>query len=188
MRPDTEGGAVGRDAADGVVVGDAGDGVVVRDATPDDWSAIYPIFASIVADGRTYAYPEGLDTDAARALWMEPAPSRCVVATVDGVVVGTAKMGPNRPGRGSHVATASVMVADAARRRGVGRALGLDVVDWAFDEGYRGIQFNAVVAANVAAVALWREHGFEVVGTVPRAFEHRELGFVDLYVMYRALG
>ena len=86
------------------------------------------------------------------------------------------------------MATASVMVAPGAQRRGVGRALGRDLVDWAFDEGYRGIQFNAVVAANVAAVALWRELGFEVVGTVPGAFEHRELGFVDLYVMYRALG
>ena len=80
------------------------------------------------------------------------------------------------------------MVADAARRRGVGRALGLEVIDWAFDEGYRGIQFNAVVATNVAAVELWRELGFEVVGTIPRGFEHRELGFVDLYVMYLPLG
>ncbi|HEV3327783.1 MAG TPA: GNAT family N-acetyltransferase [Acidimicrobiales bacterium] len=162
--------------------------VVVRDATPEDWAAIYPIFAAIVDEGHTYAYPEGLDSDAARALWVDGPPGRCVVATLDATVVGTAKMGPNRPGRGAHVATASVMVADAARGRGVGRALGRDLVDWAFDEGYRGIQFNAVVSTNVAAVALWRELGFDVVGTVPRGFEHRELGFVDLYVMYRPLG
>lgn len=163
-------------------------GVVVRDLKEADWPEVYAIVADVVADGRTYAYPEGLGSDEARALWVEPPPARCVVATMRDTVVGTAKMGPNRPGRGSHVATASVMVAPGAQRRGVGRALGRDLVDWAFDEGYRGIQFNAVVAANVAAVALWRELGFEVVGTVPGAFEHRELGFVDLYVMYRALG
>jgi L-amino acid N-acyltransferase YncA len=162
--------------------------VAVRDAVDADWAAIYEIFSTIVADGRTYAYPEDLDSDAARSLWVEDPPGRCTVATIDGAIVGTAKMGPNRPGRGSHLATASVMVADAARRRGVGRALGRELIDWAYDEGYRGIQFHAVVAPNLAAVALWRELGFEVVGTVPSAFEHRELGFVDLYVMYRPLG
>jgi L-amino acid N-acyltransferase YncA len=161
---------------------------MVRDATAADWAWIYPIFSAVVAGGRTYAYPDGLDAEAARALWVEDPPGRCVVATIDDVVVGTAKMGPNRPGRGAHVATASVMVDEAARRGGVGRALGLEVIDWAFNEGYRGIQFNAVVAANDAAVDLWRSLGFEVVGTVPGAFEHRELGFVDLYVMYRPVG
>jgi GNAT superfamily N-acetyltransferase len=149
---------------------------------------MYPIFAAIVAEGTTYAYRDDLDSEAARALWVEGPPCRCVVATIDDEIVGTAKMGPNRPGRGSHVATASVMVADAARRRGVGRALGQELVEWAEREGYRGIQFNAVVASNRSAIALWGELGFEVVGTVPSAFEHRELGFVDLYVMYRPLG
>lgn len=161
--------------------------LVVREAIDLDWAAIYPIFRAVVADGRTYAYPDDLSSDAARALWVEGPPGRCVVATDDGVVVGTAKMGPNRPGRGSHVATASVMVAPSARRLGAGRALGRDLVRWAGDEGYAGIQFNAVVASNSGAVALWRELGFEVVGTVPDAFDDRELGLVDLLVMYRPL-
>jgi GNAT superfamily N-acetyltransferase len=77
------------------------------------------------------------------------------------------------------------MVAASHQRRGVGRALGREVVDWASREGYRGIQFNAVVATNVAAVRLWGELGFEVVGTVPRAFDDRIAGLVDLLVMYR---
>jgi GNAT superfamily N-acetyltransferase len=140
-----------------------------------------------VADGHTYAYPEGLDEDAARALWLEPHPGRCVVACVGAEVVGTAKMGPNRPGRGAHVATASMMVAPAHQARGIGRALGDELVEWAIRSGYRGIQFNAVVATNAAAVHLWTSLGFAEVGRVPGAFEDRTLGFVDLLVMYRAL-
>ena len=50
-----------------------------------------------------------------RAMWMEQPPGRTVVAVEHGVVLGTAKMGPNRPGRGSHIGTASFMVDPAAR-------------------------------------------------------------------------
>ena len=49
------------------------------------------------------------------------------------------------------------------------------------------MQFNAVVETNVAAVALWRDLGFEVVGTVPEAFESRSHGRVGLHVMHRFL-
>ena len=61
---------------------------------------------------------------AARSIWMEPAPSRVTVAVLDDVVVGSAKAGPNRPGPGSHVATASFMVDPAHAGKGIGRALG----------------------------------------------------------------
>jgi GNAT superfamily N-acetyltransferase len=119
-----------------------------------------------------------------------PSPARpapCPPAEDDGEVLGTATMGPNRPGRGSHVATGTFMVAPAARGRGVGRALGEHLVRWAGEQGYRGIQFNAVVETNTAAVALWRSLGFEVVGTVPGAFHHPEHGYVGLHVMHRPL-
>ena len=35
--------------------------------------------------------------------------------------------------------------------------------------------------------ALWKKLGFAIVGTLPKAFRHRELGLVDAYVMYRFL-
>jgi len=156
----------------------------IRPAREDDWPQIYPIFSAIVADGRTYAYPEGLSSDEAKALWMEPPPGRAVVAVDGERVLGTAKMGPNRPGRGAHVATASFMVDPAARGRGVGRALGEHVVAWAREAGYRAIQFNAVVETNTGAVSLWQSLGFRILTTVPGAFEHPEHGYVGLHVMY----
>jgi L-amino acid N-acyltransferase YncA len=163
------------------------DVVIVRDATERDWERIYQFFSTIVAAGETYAYPENLSLEAARDYWVAKPPGRTVVAVEDDLVVGSATMGPNHPGRGAHVATASFMVDPACQGRGIGRALGLHVIDWARTAGYRSIQFNAVVETNHAAVRLWRDLGFEILATAPEAFDHREHGFVGLHVMYRRL-
>lgn len=161
--------------------------MIIREATSADWTAIYPFFHSIVDAGETYAYPGGLGQDDARALWMETPPGRTVVAVDDdGTVLGSAKMGPNRPGRGSHIATASFMVSPSAQGRGVGRTLGDHVVRWARTAGYDGMQFNAVVETNTVAVALWLSLGFEILATVPQAFDHARLGKVGLHVMFQS--
>jgi GNAT superfamily N-acetyltransferase len=115
---------------------------------------------------------------------MEPPPGRTVVALDGGAIVGTAKMGPNRPGRGAHVATAGFMVDPGAQDRGVGRLLGEHAVEWARAAGYRAMQFNAVVETNLAAVRLWEFLGFRTLATVPGAFDHPDHGFVGLHVMY----
>jgi GNAT superfamily N-acetyltransferase len=159
--------------------------VEIRTASEDDWPQIWPFFAAIVAAGDTYAYPDDLTLESARDLWMERPPGLTVVAVDGDVVLGSAKMGPNRPGRGAHVATASFMVDPAHQGRGVGRALGNHVVDWARAAGYRSMQFNAVVETNTAAVALWQSLGFDVLTTVPGAFDHRQHGLVGLHVMHQ---
>lgn len=161
--------------------------VSIRDATTEDWAAIWPIFSSVVGAGETYAYPEDLTSDEARDLWLEVPPARTVVLEEDGRILGTAKMGPNRPGRGDHIGTASFMVSPEARGRGVGRRLAEHVVRWHRDEGYAGIQFNAVVETNTVAVELWRSLGFAVAGTVPGAFRSASHGRVGLHVMFLEL-
>ena len=165
---------------------------MIREATPDDWARIWPFFDATVREGETYAYPFDLTSEQARGLWMEQPPGATVVLEEDGPsgsvrCLGSAKMGPNRPGPGDHIGTASFMVAPEARGRGVGRRLAEHVVQWHRDHGFAGIQFNAVVETNTAAVALWRSLGFEIVGTVPGAFRSPAHGRVGLHVMFLPL-
>ncbi len=157
---------------------------MIRSARDDDWPRIWPFFDATVQAGETYAFPLDLTEETGRGWWMERPPGLTVVLEEQGTLLGSAKMGPNRPGRGDHVGTASFMVAPEARGRGVGRRLGEHVVQWHRDQGYRAIQFNAVVETNTAAVALWRSLGFTVVGTVPGAFRSASHGYVGLHVMH----
>jgi GNAT superfamily N-acetyltransferase len=159
----------------------------IREATAQDWPMIYPFFSAIVDEGETYAYPEHLSLEQACDYWMAVPPGRTVVAVNAGTVLGTARMGPNRPGRGAHVATASFMVDPAHSGHGVGRALGAHVLAWARQAGFRAMQFNAVVETNATAVQLWQALGFQILATVPEAFHHRVHGYVGLHLMYQRL-
>jgi L-amino acid N-acyltransferase YncA len=156
----------------------------IRPIADGDWAAVYAIFAAVVAEGETYAYPDDLTSEAARALWVEGPPGETVVAVRDDVILGTAKFGPNRPARGSHVSTASFMVSREARGSGVGRSMCEYAIAWAKEKGYAGMQFNAVVSTNVHAIELYRQLGFVTIGVVPGAFEHATLGRVGLEIMY----
>ena len=160
--------------------------MTIRVATDADWPSIWPFWRETVEAGETYAYPLGATSDQARGWWFDG--SHVVVLEEDGRVLGSAKMGPNRPGRGAHVGTASFMVATEARGRGVGRLLGEHVVQWHRDHGFAAIQFNAVVETNTAAVRLWQRLGFRIVGTVPEAFDSTSRGRVGLHVMHLDLG
>jgi GNAT superfamily N-acetyltransferase len=143
------------------------------------------VLRAIVAAGETYAFPTDLTLDTGAAVVDGAAARADRGRRRGGRRARSAKMGPNRPARGSHVATASFMVDPAAQGKGVGRALGTYVVELARAAGYRSMQFNAVVETNVAAVALWQALGFEILTTVPEAFDHPAHGLVGLHVMFQ---
>lgn len=159
----------------------------LRRAVDGDWDAVWPIWHEIVAAGDTYTYDPATTSDRARRSWLAPAPDEAWVAVDDAAVLGTYHLAPNQAGPGAHVANASYMVASAARGRGVGRRMVEHSIARAREAGYLGMQFNAVAATNVHAIALYERLGFVTVGVVPRAFRHPAHGLVGLHVMYRDL-
>jgi L-amino acid N-acyltransferase YncA len=162
--------------------------MTMRDATANDWPAIWRFMRQIAAAGETFSWKRDIAEEDARAYWLRGAPARAVVAVDDdGTVLGTAEMGPRMGGPAAHTASAGFMVDPDHQGRGVGRALGEEVIDWARAAGYRALVFNAVAASNTRAVGLWRSLGFEVVGTVPEGFHHPTEGYVGLHVMHRPL-
>jgi L-amino acid N-acyltransferase YncA len=159
----------------------------IRDATPEDWPDVWRFLRTIVAAGETFSWDRDVSEEDARAMWFhQPGRGRTVVAVdSEGTVVGTAELHRNHGGPAAHVANAGFMVDPAHAGQGIGRRLAEHVLERAKEDGYRAMQFNAVVETNTGAVALWRSLGFEVLATVPEAFHHPTRGYVGLHVMYR---
>jgi L-amino acid N-acyltransferase YncA len=165
--------------------------VLIRDAVPADWPAIWAFMRVIVAAGETFSWDTDTSESDARDGWFrwQRQPRGFTVVAIDGeaTVVGTAECGPNHGGPAAHVASASFMVDPRHAGRGVGRALGEYVMDRARAEGFRAMQFNAVVETNAPAVRLWRSLGMNVLATIPEGFRHPVHGYVGLHIMYRRL-
>ena len=156
----------------------------IRQATEADHDA--NIFHAVIAPGDTYAFDSKMCREEALAYWFR-ADTHTYVVGNDGRVVGTYILRPNQPALGSHVANAAFMVAPTARGQGIGRAMGEHCLSEARRLGFRAMQFNFVVSTNEGAIRLWRQLGFEIVGTLPGAFRHPQKGYVDVYVMFRSL-
>jgi len=160
--------------------------IEIRAASEADFEGIWRIFHQVIARGDSYVFPPDATREDARAYWLSP-DFKTFVATLDGAVVGMYKLRPNNIGLGAHVANASFMVDPECQGHGVGKAMGLHCLDEARRDGYLAMLFNFVVSTNAAAVKLWQQLGFQIVGTLPKAFRHSELGLVDAFVMYRFL-
>jgi L-amino acid N-acyltransferase YncA len=161
--------------------------VEFREATPADWPGVWAFLQPVLAAGETYTYPRDISEADARAAWLVAPPWRAVVAIDGDRPVAIAKYGPNHPGAGAHVANASFVVDPTTAGRGIGRALAEHLLAAARAEGFRAMQFNAVVATNTGAVSLWQSLGFVILATIPEAFDHPTHGLVGLHLMHRAL-
>ncbi len=158
----------------------------IREIQPQDRDAVWDIFHEIVAEGATYAYSPDMGKEEALRQWTER-PRACYVAERSGQVLGTYYIKANQPELGSHVCNAGYMVSSDARGQGIGRAMCEHSLQEARRMGYKAMQYNLVAATNKGAIELWKKMGFEIIGTLPKAFNHAKEGFVDAHVMYKLL-
>lgn len=158
----------------------------IRKAKDKDWDEVWPIIHAVFKGGDTYPYAPETSKDEAHNIWMRT-PTATYVALQSGKIVGTYYIKPNQPGLGSHVCNAGYMVSAAARGQGIGRRMCVHSMKAAVKLGFKAMQYNLVVVTNTVAVKLWKNMGFEIIGTLPHAFNHKQLGLVDALVMYRSL-
>ena len=99
----------------------------------------------------------------------------------DGKIIGIYYLKTNQEGPVKHVCNCGYMVSSDARGMGIGQQMCEHSQGEAVAMSFKATQFNFI------AVVLWKKLGFDVVGTLPRAFNHPTLGRVDAFVMYKWL-
>jgi len=155
-------------------------------AKNEDFDEIWRIFKAVIKAGETYVNDEKTTKKEAREKWLNKS-AKTFVAKIDGEILGAYLIKANQLGRGSHIANASYIVDEAARGKGVGKALALHSITTAKKLQFKAMQFNFVISTNEAAVNLWKSVGFEIIATIPQAFNHKSLGYVDAFVMFKKL-
>ncbi len=102
-------------------------------------------------------------------------------------LVGVYILHPNNIGRCAHIANASYAVKAGMRRQGIGRLLVEDCLARTKSHGFRGLQFNAVVASNTVAIALYLKLGFKVLGTVTGGYRDKDGHYRDTLIFLKTL-
>jgi len=159
---------------------------LIRPAIEGDQEAIWAILEPMIRRGDTYTLPRDMTRLQAIEFWFAPG-HEAFVWEEQGAILGTYFLRANQRGGGAHVANCGYVTATAAEGRGIARAMCRHSLERAKERGFRAMQFNYVVSSNTRAVELWKGLGFEVVGCLPGAFEHPDLGFVDALVMYKQI-
>lgn len=159
----------------------------IRPFEEDDWGAVWQIIEPVFRAGETYAFPPNISEVEAHNAWIDIPSATFVAVDENDTIVGTYYIKKNQPGLGSHICNCGYIVAENARGKGIASMMCENSQREAVSRGFRAMQYNLVVSSNDGAVRLWKTLGFEVIGTVPEAFHHHRLGYVEAYVMYKKL-
>jgi L-amino acid N-acyltransferase YncA len=159
----------------------------IRHFEPADWRMVWQLLEPVFRAGETFPHDPAITEAQAREQWVEQNQTVMVAADAAGSLVGTYTLKPNSLALGAHVANAGYVVAEHCRRQGVGSRLCQHSLQEARRLGFRAMQFNLVVSTNTASIRCWQRNGFQLVGTLPGAFRHQRLGYVDALVMMQAL-
>lgn len=160
--------------------------ITVRKFQSSDIKQMVDIWNEVVDEGVAFPQEEFLDEDTGRSFFYSQ--TYCGVAQNSaGKTVGLYILHPNNVGRCGHICNASYAVSSNSRGLHIGEMLVKNSLDTAKRQGFKIIQFNAVVGTNIHARHLYERLGFKQLGTIPRGFRMKDGRYEDICPYYREL-
>jgi Acetyltransferases len=161
--------------------------LTMRPVDEETLTAATEIWNEVVAAGRAFPQTDALTLDAARRFFKEQSRTAAAIDGDTGEVWGMYILHPNNVGRCGHICNASYAVRADKRGLGVGEVLVRDCMQSAKALGFGILQFNAVVASNTRALALYKKLGFTQLGVIPKGFCNLDGVYEDIIPHYITL-
>lgn len=158
--------------------------IKVREFNESDIQAANEIWNEVVEDGVAFPQEECLTEKSGLEFFKSQSYTGIAYDEETGDIVGLYILHPNNVGRCGHISNASYAVSSFARGKGIGRAVVTDCIKKAKELGFGILQFNAVVASNTAALALYKSLGFTQLGVIPKGFRLKDGNYEDIIPHY----
>lgn len=153
-----------------------------RNYKSKDIALLKDIWNDILTDGVAFPGENLYDEQDFKKMLEGQSAVTCIL--VDHEVAGYFILHPNNIGRCSHIANASYAISKEYRGKKLAAPLVNKSIEQAKELGFRGMQFNAVVTGNLAAIHTYQKMGFEITGTIPNGFRLKNGVYSDMHIMY----
>lgn len=158
----------------------------IQEVDEDKFDEIWEIFCDVIKEEDTFPHLSSISKEEAKKFWFAPG-AHVYIAYLNNKAVASRYIVPNRVGLGSHIANIGVIVDKNSRGKGIGKLMMEFALQKTKELGFKAILLNYVVSTNTSSVNICKKYGFEVIGTVPKAFFYKQEKYVDVYIMYKPL-
>jgi len=156
-----------------------------KDFNNNDLELMKDAWNDVLEDGIAFPGLDMFDTDSFKDYLLQQSKVTCMYE--NNTLLGYYIIHPNNIGRCSHVANASYVMLKESRGKHLGKVLVKQSLIDAYNLGFKGMQYNAVVANNEKALHIYDSLGFTRVGIIPKGFLLKNGTYSDMYVMYKGL-
>lgn len=154
----------------------------IRGFEKKDVPAMADIWNEVVEAGQAFPQEETLTPEEAEKFFSEQ--SFTAAAEENGEIVAMYILHPNNVGRCGHICNASYAVRSDMRGKHAGEQIVTHCLHKAKELGFLVLQFNAVVADNAPALALYKKLGFVQLGVIPGGFRKKDGSYADIIPHY----
>jgi len=145
------------------------------------------IWNEVVEEGVAFPQTEVLTESSGDEFFSEQTFTGIAFDMDSGRIVGLYILHPNNVGRCGHICNTSYAVKKEFRGKGIGKKLVIHSMEKAKEQGFRILQFNAVVRSNERALRLYEKLGFVKLGIIPGGFLMKDGTYEDIIPHYRIL-
>ena len=158
--------------------------ITIREYQTTDAAQAMDIWNEVVREGVAFPQLDELTGQTAHDFFSSQSYTGVAVDSETGELVGLYFLHPNNVGRCGHICNTSYAVRSARRGQHIGEQLVKHSLVMGARLGFRILQFNAVVAANIHALHLYERLGFTRLGRIPKGFLMKDGHYEDILLLY----